>query len=81
MSIQNSTQSLNQSQNQDNTIQNLTLEQKLTRLKEIYETIEQEKPNLSQSVILLEEAHRLKELIENELKEIENRIIKLNSQD
>lgn len=69
------------SSNVGNQIENLTLEQKLTRLKEIYETIDQEKPNLSQSVILLEEAHKLKESIENELKEIENRIIKLNSQD
>ena len=59
----------------------MTLEEKLTRLKEIQELLENKKVNLSQSMPLLEEAFKLKKEIEKELSKMENQIISLTSED
>ena len=56
----------------------LTLEQKLLRLQEIQQLLEQKKVNLSESMPLLEEAFRLKQEIETELSEMENKLITLS---
>jgi exonuclease VII small subunit len=56
----------------------LSLEQKLLRLQEIQLLLEQKKVNLSQSMPLLEEAFRLKQEIEKELSEMENKLITLS---
>lgn len=58
---------------------NLTLEQKLLRLQEIQKLLEEKKVTLSQSLPLLEEAYKLKQEIETELAQIENKLIQLNS--
>ena len=57
----------------------LTLEQKLLRLQEIQKILEEKKVTLSQSLPLLEEAYKLKQEIETELAQIENKLIQLNS--
>jgi exonuclease VII small subunit len=71
-------QDTNQSQSQ-NSSQNLnqTLEQKLKRLKEIQTLLETKSVNLSESMVLLEEAFELKKNIEFELKKMENRLLDL----
>jgi exodeoxyribonuclease VII small subunit len=56
----------------------LNLEQKLSRLREIQELLEQKKVSLSESLPLLEEAFKLKEEVETELKDMENKLIKLS---
>ena len=60
------------------TEQKLTLEQKLLRLQEIQQLLEQKKVNLSESMPLLEEAFKLKQEIELELSEMENKLITLS---
>lgn len=59
----------------------MTLEQKLLRLQEIQQLIDQKKVTLSDIVPLLEEAYSLKSEIEKELKKMENRLIELSKQD
>jgi exonuclease VII small subunit len=56
----------------------LTLEQKLLRLQEIQQMIEMKKVNLTESMPLLEEAYRLKKEIEDQLNQLENKIISLS---
>jgi exodeoxyribonuclease VII small subunit len=59
-----------------------TLEQKLTRLKEIQQILDSRAVPLSESMVLLEEAFGLKKTIEKELKAMENKLINLaNTQD
>jgi exonuclease VII small subunit len=53
------------------------LEDKLTRLQEIQQLLEQKKVSLSESLPLLEEAFKLKEEIEKELSNMENRLVAL----
>jgi exodeoxyribonuclease VII small subunit len=67
-------------QNNTSKVKYNSLEEKLTRLQEIYNQIEQKKVNLSQSIPLLEEAYNLKIEIEEELKNIENKLIQLSGQ-
>ena len=55
----------------------MTLEEKLTKLQEIQQKIEQKTVTLSQSMPLLEEAYKLKKEIEIELQEMENKIVTL----
>ena len=57
---------------------NLTLEQKLKRLKEIQTLLENKSVNLSESMVVLEEAFELKSSVEKELKKMENRLIDLS---
>ena len=57
---------------------NLTLEQKLKRLKEIQTLLETKSINLSESMVVLEEAFELKSSVEKELKKMENRLIDLS---
>ena len=57
---------------------NLTLEQKLKRLKEIQTLLENKSINLSESMVVLEEAFELKSSVEKELKKMENRLIDLS---
>ena len=57
---------------------NLTLEQKLKRLKEIQTLLETKSVNLSESMVVLEEAFELKSSVEKELKKMENRLIDLS---
>lgn len=57
----------------------ITLEEKLTRLTEIQNLLENKKVNLTQSMVLLEEALALKVEIEKEIQEMENKLIKLAS--
>ncbi len=57
----------------------MTLEEKLTRLQEIQILLETKQVNLSQSMPLLEEAFKIKEEIEKELKTMENKLIQLSS--
>ena len=59
---------------------NMTLEEKLTRLKEIQQTLTTEKVNLSESIKMLEEAMKLKKEIDTELSELENKLISLTKQ-
>ena len=59
---------------------NMTLEEKLTRLKEIQQTLTTEKVNLSESIKMLEEAMKLKKEIDTELSELENKLISLTRQ-
>lgn len=54
-----------------------SLEQMLIRLKEIQELIEQRKVTLSESLPLLEEAYKLKQMIEEQLTAIESRLVVL----
>ncbi len=58
-----------------------TLEQKLTRLQEIQQMLEQKKVTLSESMPLLEEAYKLKKEIEEEINQMENRITQITTQD
>jgi exodeoxyribonuclease VII small subunit len=58
----------------------MTLEQKLTRLQEIQQLLEQKKVTLSESMPLLEEAYKLKKEIEDEIHQMENRITQLTQQ-
>ncbi len=55
----------------------MTLEQKLSRLKQIQEQLTSGSVPLSQSMTLLEEATTLKKEIEKELKIIENKLVEL----
>jgi exodeoxyribonuclease VII small subunit len=55
----------------------MTLEEKLIKLQEIQQKIEQKTVTLSDSIPLLEEAYKLKKEIEKELQEMENKIITL----
>ena len=55
----------------------MTLEQKLSRLKQIQEQLTSGSVPLSQSMTLLEEATMLKKEIEKELKIIENKLVEL----
>jgi exodeoxyribonuclease VII small subunit len=55
-----------------------SLEDKLTRLQEIQQLLEQRKVNLSESIPLLEEAYKLKRDIEEELQAMENKLIQLS---
>ena len=55
-----------------------TLEEKILRLKEIYELLENKKANISESMGLLEEAYGLKSEIEKELETMENKLITLS---
>jgi exodeoxyribonuclease VII small subunit len=55
-----------------------SLEDKLTRLQEIQQLLEQRKVNLSESIPLLEEAYKLKRDIEQELQAMENKLIQLS---
>jgi exonuclease VII small subunit len=55
----------------------LNLEDKLKRLKEI-QTVLESKPPLTESMKLLEEAFVLKNAIEKELQEMENRLVDLS---
>ena len=55
----------------------LSLEQKLTRLKEIQQLLESRSVPLSESMGLLEEAFSLKKSVETELKTMENKLIDL----
>jgi exonuclease VII small subunit len=55
----------------------LNLEDKLKRLKEI-QTILESKPPLTESMKLLEEAFVLKNAIEKELQQMENRLVDLS---
>ena len=58
-----------------------TLEQKLTRLQEIQQTLSQKTVSLSESMPLLEEAFRLKKEIESELESMQNKLIKIAKND
>jgi exonuclease VII small subunit len=58
----------------------MTLEQKLLRLQEIQQLIDQKKVTLSEVVPLLEEAYKLKSEIEKELKDMEIKLIQLSAQ-
>ena len=58
-----------------------TLEQKLMRLQEIQQMLEQKKVTLSESMPLLEEAYKLKKEIEEEINQMENRITQITTQD
>ena len=58
----------------------LSLEDRLNRLKEIQDLLVNNKVPLAESVNLLEEATKLKKEIEKELKEIENKLIKLSEE-
>lgn len=60
---------------------NMNLEQKLLRLQEIQQLLEQKKVTLSQSIPLLEEAYTLKREIEVELTVMETKIIQLTAAD
>ena len=57
----------------------MTLEQKLQRLQEIQQLLEQKKVTLSQSIPLLEEAYSLKKEIEAELTGMETKIVQLTA--
>lgn len=56
----------------------MTLEEKLKRLQEIQQLLEEKKINLSQSMPLLEEAYRLRAEIETELTQMENKLSELS---
>jgi exonuclease VII small subunit len=56
----------------------MSLEEKLLRLQEIQQMLEQKKVAISQSIPLLEEAFKLKQEIELELKKMENKLIELS---
>lgn len=58
-----------------------TLEDKLKRLKEIQASLETKSVNLSESMVLVEEAFKLKTDVEQELKAMENRLIDLSKTD
>lgn len=58
----------------------MSLEEKLLRIQEIQLLLEQKKVKLSESMILLEEAYGLKQEIEKELSEMENKLINLSSE-
>lgn len=55
----------------------MTLEEKLTRLKEIQQTLTSAKVNLAESMKLLEEAMSLKKEIDTELNQLENKLTSL----
>ncbi len=59
----------------------MTLEDKLLRLQEIQQMLEQKKVTLSKSMPLLEEAFKIKKEVEKELKEMENKLISLGEID
>lgn len=54
-----------------------TLEDKLNRLQEIQQILQERKVSLDKSFALLEEAFKLKTEIENELSVMENKLIQL----
>jgi exonuclease VII small subunit len=56
-----------------------TLEDKINRLKQIQEMLETGNKNISQMVESLKEAVTLKKEIEEELEQIENQLIQINS--
>jgi exodeoxyribonuclease VII small subunit len=58
----------------------MTLEEKLTRLKEIQQNLTTGKVNLSESIKMLEEAMALKKDIDAELTQLENKLISLTKQ-
>lgn len=58
----------------------MTLEEKLTRLKDIQQTLVNSKVNLSESMKLLEEAMNLKKDIDSELAVLENKLISLTKE-
>jgi exonuclease VII small subunit len=59
-------------------LEKLTLEQKLQRLQQIQVMLEEKKVSLSESMPLLEEAFSLKQAIEKELLEMENKLIQIS---
>ncbi len=59
----------------------MNLEQKLLRLQEIQQLLEQKKVSLSESMPLLEEAFKLKQEIEEELTKMENKLLELTETD
>ena len=62
------------------TIYMQTLEEKLTRLKDIQQSLVNSQVNLSESMKLLEEAINLKKEIDAELAILENKLISLTKQ-
>ena len=56
------------------------LDEKMQRLSEIKTLLEERKVTLSQSLPLLEEAYKLKNEIEQELKKFENQVIELTQE-
>ncbi len=60
-----------------NTTNNLSLEQKLTRLKEIQQKLESGTVPLTDSMTLLEEALTIKNEVEKELNSMQNRLVDL----
>ena len=56
------------------------LDEKMQRLTEIKTLLEERKVTLSQSLPLLEEAYKLKNEIEQELKKFENQVIELTQE-
>ena len=58
----------------------MTLEQKLLRIKEIQDTLQNKKIPLDESVKFLEEAYKLKKEIEKEISIIENKITKIQEE-
>ncbi len=58
----------------------LDLDQKMQRLTEIKNLLEERRVTLSQSLPLLQEAYKLKNEIETELKKFENQVIELTSE-
>lgn len=59
----------------------MTLEQKLLRLQEILQLVDQKKVTLTDVIPLLEEAYKLKKEIESELLTMENKLIELTKAD
>lgn len=58
-----------------------TLEEKIGRIKQIYDLIEAKKVSLTDSIPLLEEVYKLKKEVEVILTEIENKLITLSDND
>jgi len=58
----------------------MSLEEKMTRLKEIQNLLETNKVNLTESVKLLQEAKVLTKEIQEELNQYQNQLIQLNKE-
>ncbi len=69
---------MSDNKNPKNTKNNQTIEEKLLRLQEIQNLLQEKKVTLSESVSLLKEASRLKAEIELELQQIENKLNIIN---
>ncbi len=69
---------MNVDNNQKNTKNKQTIEEKLLRLQEIQSLLQDKKVSLSESLSLLEEASKLKAEIELELQQIENKLSVIN---